>query len=42
MEQMKTYETPRTEVIVMEPRGIVCASEFNGTGMDFERKNGEW
>ena len=42
MEQTKTYEPPRTEVIAVEPQGIVCVSKINGTGMEFNRQNGEW
>ena len=46
MKQTKTYEAPRTEVLEIDPRGIVCASDsesgFNGTLMNFSHEDGEW
>ena len=44
MTQKQMYETPRMEVIVIETRSIVCASEeeFTGTGMNFTTGEGQW
>ena len=47
MKQSRLYETPKMEVIEMEPQSVLCSSvppetEFQGTGMDFTRANGDW
>ena len=45
MTQKQMYETPRMEVIVIETRSIVCASEeeeITGTGMNFTNGGGQW
>ena len=48
MEQNKRYEAPKMEVVELDTFRVVCASDgsdsqdFNGTGMDFTRGNGQW
>jgi hypothetical protein len=47
MKQTKMYEAPKMEIIELGTQGVLCASvaepiNFNGTGMNFTRGNGEW
>ena len=46
MKQTKMYEAPKMEIIEMGMLSVLCASvepiEFNGTGMNFTRGNGQW
>ena len=48
MKQNKLYVAPQMDVIKIESQGVLCSSgsvetsDFNGTGMNFTRRNGEW